>query len=99
MKAKDRSLLLYHKPTRSLLHPTMKPVGLLRRLLLNSSRINDLIYDPFGGSGSTLIAAEDTKRRCAMIELDPEYCRVIIARFEKHSGIKAVLLSPAHHGQ
>ena len=99
MKAKDRSLLLYPKPTRSLLHPTMKPVGLLRRLLLNSSRINDLIYDPFGGSGSTLIAAEDTKRRCAMIELDPEYCRVIIARFEKHSGIKAVLLSPTHHGQ
>jgi DNA modification methylase len=98
MKTKDRSLLLYPKPTRSLLHPTMKPVGLLRRLLLNSSRINDWIYDPFGGSGSTLIAAEDTKRRCAMIEIDPEYCRVIIDRFEKLSGIKAVFISHAHNG-
>lgn len=91
MKAKDRSLLLYPKPARSHLHPTMKPVGLLRRLILNSSRIGDWVYDPFGGSGSTLIAAEDTERRCVMIELDPAYCRVIIDRFERHSGIKAVI--------
>lgn len=97
MKAKDRSLLLYPKPSKSVLHPTMKPVGLLRRIILNSSRIDDWIYDPFGGSGSTLIAAEDTKRRCAMIELDPNYCRVIIERFEKHTGQKATLISPSPH--
>lgn len=95
MKAKDRSLLLYPKPSKSVLHPTMKPVGLLRRIILNSSRIDDWIYDPFGGSGSTLIAAEDTKRCCAMIELDPDYCRVIIERFEKHTGQKATLISPS----
>ncbi len=99
MKSKDKSLLLYPKPTRSLLHPTMKPVGLLRRLILNSSRIGDLVYDPFGGSGSTLIGCEDTKRRCAMVELDPEYCRVIIERFEKRTGIKAILLSPPQNAR
>jgi DNA modification methylase len=88
-KAKDKSILLYPKPNKSPLHPTMKPVGLLRNLILNSSRIDDYVYDPFGGSGSTLIACEHTKRKCLMIELDPEYCQVIIGRFEKVTGIKA----------
>lgn len=97
MKSKDHSVLIHPKPSRSTLHPTMKPVGLLRRLILNSSRIDDLVYDPFGGSGSTLIACEDTKRRCAMIELDPDYCQVIADRFEKRTGKKAVLLSPSNH--
>jgi DNA modification methylase len=67
----------------------MKPVGLLRRLILNGTKTGDAVYDPFGGSGSTLIACEDTRRRCYMIEIDPEYCQTIIARFEKHTGIKA----------
>jgi DNA modification methylase len=88
-KAKDKSILVYPKPNKSPLHPTMKPVGLLRNLILNSSRIADYIYDPFGGSGSTLIACEQTKRKCLMVELDPEYCQVIINRFEKITGIKA----------
>ena len=88
-KSKDKSVLVYPKPNKSKLHPTMKPVGLLRRLILNSSQIGDCIYDPFGGSGSTLIAAEQTKRRCLMIELDSEYCKTIINRFEKLTGIKA----------
>ncbi len=96
-KSKDKTILIYPKPMKSLLHPTMKPVGLLRRLILNSSGIGDIVYDPFGGSGSTLIAAEDTKRRCMMVEMDPAYCRVIINRFEKHTGVKAVSLSPASH--
>lgn len=88
-KAKDKSILVYPKPSSSKMHPTMKPVGLLRRLILNSTKTGDAVYDPFGGSGSTLIACEDTKRRCFMVELDPEYCQTIINRFERHSGIKA----------
>ena len=80
-KAKDKSVLFYPRPQKSPLHPTMKPVGLLRRLILNSSGISDLVYDPFGGSGSTLIACEQTRRRCVMIELDPHYCQVIIDRY------------------
>lgn len=91
-KAKDKSILVYPKPSSSKMHPTMKPVGLLRRLILNGTKAGDAVYDPFGGSGSTLIACEDTRRRCCMIELDPEYCRTIINRFEKHTGIKATKL-------
>lgn len=88
-KVKDKSILIYPKPNKSPLHPTMKPIGLLRNLILNSSKIDDYVYDPFGGSGSTLIACEQTKRRCLMIEIDPEYCQVIIDRFQKVTGQKA----------
>lgn len=91
-KSKDKSVLFYPKPHKSKLHPTMKPVGLLRRLILNSSRKGDVVYDCFEGSGSTLIACEQTKRRCYMVELDPEYCQVIIDRWKKLSGEKARLL-------
>lgn len=87
-KAKDKSILIYPKPNKSPLHPTMKPVGLLRNLILNSSKIDDYVYDPFGGSGSTLIACEQTKRKCLMVEIDPEYCQVIIDRFNKVTGQK-----------
>lgn len=82
LKSKDKSVLTYPKPQKSRLHPTMKPLGLLRRIILNSSKINDFVYDPFGGSGSTLIACEQTHRSCIMIELDPNYCQVIINRFK-----------------
>lgn len=88
-KAKDKSILSYPKPNKSPLHPTMKPVGLVRNLILNSSRISDYVYDPFGGSGSTLVACEQTKRKCLMVELDPEYCQVIIERYEKVAKVKA----------
>ena len=88
-KAKDKSILVYPKPNKSPLHPTMKPVGLLRNLILNSSKIDDYVYDPFGESGSTLIACEQIKRRCLMVEIDPEYCQVIIDRFQKVTGQKA----------
>jgi len=88
LKSKDKSVLFYPKPQKNDLHPTMKPVGLLRHLILNSTRIGESIYDPFGGSGSTLIACEQTKRKCLMVELDPEYCQVIIDRFEKLTKVK-----------
>lgn len=89
LKSKDKSVLAYPKPSKSKLHPTMKPVGLLRNLILNSSRVGDVVIDNFGGSGSTLIACEQTSRRCLMVELDPVYCQVIIDRWEKLTGLKA----------
>jgi len=82
-KSKSKSVLFYPKPHRSKLHPTMKPVSLLRHLILNSSDTGDVVYDPFGGSGSTLIACEHTKRKCIMFELDPEYCQTIYDRYHK----------------
>ena len=85
-KSKDKSILFYPKPNKSKLHPTMKPVGLLRRLILNSTKVGDAVYDPFEGSGSTLIACEQTKRRCLTIEVDPKYCQTIIDRFNKLTG-------------
>ncbi len=92
-KSKDKSVLIYPKPQKSKLHPTMKPIGLLRRLILNSTKIGDSIYDPFGGSGSTLMAAEQTKRKCLMIELDPDYCQVIMDRFYKLTAIQSYHLN------
>ncbi len=92
-KSKDKSILVYPKPNVSKLHPTMKPIGLLRRLILNSSRVGDIIFDGFVGSGSTLIACEQTKRQCIAVELDPEYCQVVIKRWEKLTGQKAEQLS------
>ena len=82
-KSKDKSILAFPKPQKSLLHPTMKPISLLRHLILNSTQIGDYVYDPFGGSGSTLIACEQTKRKCLMVELDQKYCQVIINRYQK----------------
>ena len=88
----DRSqstVLEFEKPTRNVEHPTMKPINLLVYLIKNSSKEEDLILDLFGGSGSTLIAAEQTKRKCYTMELDPRYCDVIVKRWEKLIGQKA----------
>lgn len=85
------TVLEYDKPLKSELHPTMKPVDLLCRLIKNSSKENDLILDLFGGSGSTLIAAEQVQRTCYTMELDPKYCDVIIKRWENLTGQKAIL--------
>lgn len=74
-------------------HPTQKPVELITFALANSSHKNDKILDLFGGSGSTLIACEKSKRKCLMMELSPHYVDVIIARWEKLTGKKAELLS------
>lgn len=75
------------------LHPTMKPLELVGRAIKNSSKKGDLVLDTFGGSGSTLIACEQLNRKCYMAELDPKYCDVIIQRWEKFTGEKAVLLN------
>ena len=73
------------------MHPTQKPVDLSARAIMNSSYEEENILDLFGGSGSTLIAAEQTKRTCYMMELDPKYCDVIIKRWETLTGEKAIL--------
>lgn len=91
-KSKDKSVLFYPKPNKSSLHPTTKPVPLLRHLILNSSRIGSTVYDCFAGSGSTLVACEQTRRKCLTVELDPDYCQTIITRFEKLTGIKTIKL-------
>lgn len=78
------------KPSASEEHPTMKPVKLIGRLILNSSRTGESVLDLFGGSGTTLIACEQLGRTCYMSELDPHYCDVIIARWEKLTGKRAV---------
>jgi DNA modification methylase len=75
------------RPSRSEQHPTMKPVELVARCLLNSSPPGGLVYDPFAGSGSTLIAAHRTGRAARVTELDPRYADVICRRFEEHAGI------------
>jgi DNA modification methylase len=93
-RGKDKSVIFEKKPARSTLHPTMKPIPLLRRLILNSTRVGDVVYDPFGGSGSTLIACEHTKRRCIMVEMDPEYCETIVKRWEKLTGHGAKICKP-----
>lgn len=74
-------------------HPTQKPVGMLANILKDFSKENDSILDCFGGSGSTLIACEQLNRTCYMMELDPHYVDVIIDRWEKFTGEKAVLLN------
>lgn len=88
-KSKDKSVLWYPKPNKSPLHPTQKPVGLIRRFILNSTEIGDTVYDCFAGSGTLAVAAEQTKRSSILIELDREYCQTIIDRLEKLFNIKA----------
>lgn len=84
------TVLAADKPNAAELHPTVKPQELLARLIKNSSKQGWKILDIFGGSGSTLIAAEQLNRRCFMAELDPHYCDVILARWEALTGKKAV---------
>lgn len=74
-------------------HPTMKPIGLIANELKISSNENGIVVDLFGGSGSTLIACEQLGRKCFAMELDPKYCDVIVDRWEKFTGKKAVLLN------
>ena len=81
------------RPGRSELHPTTKPIELITRAITNSSKVGDIVLDAFGGSGSTLIGAEQTGRKCRMVELDPKYCDVIITRWENLVGGTAELLN------
>lgn len=82
------------RPSDAPLHPVMKPLPLMERAINNSSRTSDVVLDPFLGSGSTLIACERTSRRCAGLELDPRYCDVALARWERFSGLEAVKAEP-----
>lgn len=87
----DASTVWYvDKPTRNGEHPTMKPVALCAKAILNSSKEGQRVLDLFGGSGSTLIAAEQTGRCCYTMELDPRYADVIIRRYEEFTGNKAI---------
>jgi DNA modification methylase len=74
-------------------HGTQKPVELMRRPILNHTERGDVVYDPFLGSGSTLIAAEQTERVCYGLDIDPRYCDVIVLRWQQQSGKKATLAS------
>jgi len=80
----------YPKPQTSKEHPTMKPTPLTERCIKNSSKRGWLVYDPFLGSGTTLIAADNLGRKCYGMEIDPGYCDVIVERWENLTGGKAV---------
>jgi DNA modification methylase len=81
----------FDKPSRNDLHPTMKPVALVERAIRNSSKSRDVVLDPFGGSGTTMIAAERLGRRARLIELDPKYVDVIVQRWQSFTGRAATL--------
>jgi DNA modification methylase len=78
------------KPVVNDLHPTMKPVELVERAIRNSSKGRDTVFDPFGGSGTTLIACEKSGRQARLVELEPKYCDVIVRRWQEFSGKQAV---------
>lgn len=86
------TILRYDKPLKNGDHPTMKPIGLIERLIRNSSRKGQTVLDTFGGSGTTLLACEKLDRKCFMMEYDPKYVDVIIQRYEELTGEKAVVL-------
>jgi DNA modification methylase len=81
----------FDKPARNDLHPTMKPVALVERAIRNSSKHRDIVLDPFGGSGTTMIAAERTGRQAVLLEIDPAYVDVIVRRWEETNGQPAIL--------
>lgn len=91
---KQTTVLNFDKPSRNGEHPTMKPVELVEYCLNNSVIPGGLVLDLFGGSGTTLIACEKTGRNARIVELDPKYCDVIVARWEKYTGQKASRLEP-----
>lgn len=95
---KQGDVWLIDRPSKSVHHPTEKPVTLCARAIRNSSRRGDIVLDVFGGSGSTLVAAEQLQRKCYMMELDPGYCDVIVRRWEHLTGKKAKLLKNSGSG-
>jgi DNA modification methylase len=90
---KQTTILEFEKPSRNGEHPTMKPVALFEYQLLNNTKGGDIVLDSFGGSGTTLIAAEKNGRVARLMELDPKYCDVIVKRWEDFTGKKAELLT------
>lgn len=94
VRVKDRKQTTIWKCDRTdeaKVHPTMKPVELCQRAVENSSDVNGIVLDLFGGSGSTLIACEKTARDCRLMELDPKYCDVIVKRWQEFTGQQATL--------
>ena len=83
---KESTIWEFDKPKKNGDHPTMKPIPLLAYPIMNSSMSNTLVVDPFGGSGSTLIACEQTDRSCYTIELDEKFCDVIVKRYIEQAG-------------
>ena len=83
---RSTTIIREDKPAKNDLHPTMKPIKVIARFVRNSSKLGWLTYDPFGGSGSTLMTCEQLNRRCNTMELDPKYCDVIIQRWENFTG-------------
>lgn len=86
------SVFAVPKPQRSDEHPTMKPLELIEIGIKNSSAVGDVVFEPFSGSGSTLLACERLSRKCRAIEIDPRFVQVAITRWEKMTGCKAVKL-------
>ena len=93
-KYKDQTSVIYeNKPTRNDIHPTMKPVTLIGRLMSNSSKSGWNVLDLFGGSGSTLMSAEQLGRTAFLMELDEKFCDVIVKRWEEYTGQSAIRIS------
>lgn len=90
---KQTTILEFEKPSKNGEHPTMKPVALFEYQMLNNTKGGDLVLDSFGGSGTTLIAAEKNGRRAMLMELDPKYCDVIVKRWQDFTGQQATLES------
>jgi DNA modification methylase len=91
----ETSLWTIDKPHKSELHPTMKPIPLFAKAIVNSTKSGETVLDPFLGSGTTLIACEQLGRTCYGMEISPQYCQVIIDRWEKFTGnTHEVILSP-----
>lgn len=89
---KQTTVLDFDRPTRSELHPTMKPLELFAYQIKNSTKAGNSVLDIFGGSGTTLMACEQLGRKCYTVELDPHYCDVIIDRWEKFTGKTAKIV-------
>lgn len=87
---KQTTILEFDKPSRNGEHPTMKPVALFEYQMLNNTKGGDLVLDSFGGSGTTLIAAEKNGRTALLMELDPRYCDVIVKRWQAFTGQQAI---------
>ncbi len=80
---KQTTVIQWDKPLRNGEHPTMKPIGLFGYQIENSSKVNDIVIDAFGGSGTTMVACHQLKRKARLIEYDPKYCDVIVKRMIK----------------
>jgi len=95
--ARNTTVVREHRTRHNKLHPTMKPVALIVHMIRNSSRPGDAVLDLCGGSGSTLVACEKTRRHARLVELDPRYCDVILQRYQELTGQPAILAGTGQH--